>query len=472
MEENIFKIRLFLWFILFGVVFWLFWMAVVPSGKITYVNNFEASHEFIQKLSPQDRIETLSDGVKITGEPVYFALRTPRRFEKAKLIIRYKNMSDRPIIEIGPLVDEVLWQYDLRPIENKILDQLSMAWRAERDGELILLQRNDLADDDFFNSIQDFLNNPPLADRVAVYNYRFNYEYLIEDYQPESTERKIDVSLRGPFGFYTYIKDEDLFFNFETLNLNHNQDFDPVVANLYYQDSLIDSIRLEDDGASQKSLRFENKNLPEGVYKIEIKVSNDIVTEKITTTQSRVSFINKIWIYEGGENLRLFTDSQSLNAQTVNPGSLQKIEAGKQIVDLRETYKLFSEQLEPGIKEIVLEKDDVILSGNGIFAFSEDDFFNPRVSAVDANLDILNSEIDYVLARYRSPEKHEDWSVAELDLDISNAYREFYKHSFLISVPGLRSDDDIKDYVEIDEIRVELEGTSLWEKIKKAISKE
>lgn len=481
MKKNIWKIRFFLWVILFGIMFWLFWMAIVPSGKIIYINDFEKENEFIQKLSPQDRVEPTSNGTqKIIGDPIYFSLRTPRRFEKAKFTIKYKNKSNLSIIEMGPLVDKTLWQYDLRPLENKIIDQLSMVWDVKREGDLILLQRNNLSASSTYSSIDDFVNNLPDTERIAVYNYNLDYEYFIDGYEASEVEKSIDYSIRGPFSFYTYIKNEDLNFDFSILDINENKDKDSVVLNLYYDGELIDSVSLEDDGISGeeqgesefRNIRMQSAGLPEGVYKIELKVNDDIVTKNIKTTQSKIAFVNKLWIYKENENVpSVFTDSKKLNAQTVNPASLQKIKIGDKDLDLEETYKLFSTDLDFGMNEIVLEKDDIILSGNGVFSFSEEELFNPKIKQVDSNLDIDKDNIDYIISRYEYPIEDGEWKIAEVNLDIANAYREFYKNSILISVPGLRSDDDIDDYIEIDEIKAKLEGTSLWNKMKKVTSK-
>ena len=106
-------------------------MAVVPSGKITYVYDFKKDNYFISKLTPDARVEERQNNKqKIIGDPVYFSLRTPRRFNKAKLTLKYKRCKQEPqcapanlpIIEVGALVDKTVWRYDLEPIENYIME--------------------------------------------------------------------------------------------------------------------------------------------------------------------------------------------------------------------------------------------------------------------------------------------------------------------------------------------------------------
>ena len=122
MNNLVIKFRIIFWLILAGIVSWLLYMAIVPSGQITYVSDFSSSNYFIKKLSPAERVEIPVNGVQnIIGDPVYFSLRTPRRFDSAILTIKYKNETGLPIIETGVLVDKKIWRYDLEPKENKII---------------------------------------------------------------------------------------------------------------------------------------------------------------------------------------------------------------------------------------------------------------------------------------------------------------------------------------------------------------
>ncbi|MCG2700957.1 hypothetical protein L6267_02200, partial [Candidatus Parcubacteria bacterium] len=216
MKNQIFKIRILFWGILFGFVCWLLYMAIAPSGKISYVRrDFGISppnyNYFISKLTPEDRVE-LVQGTKlpigslvpqkITGDPVYFSLRTLRKFDKAKLTLKYKNENALPIIEAGILADSVVWRYDLQPVENKIIDQLSLAWDVIMEGEAILLQREKK-----YNSIDEFLNNMPDNKEIALYNYNLAQKYLLPDYEKSNENLILDCALRGAYQFYVYIKD-------------------------------------------------------------------------------------------------------------------------------------------------------------------------------------------------------------------------------------------------------------------------
>lgn len=470
MNSWIIKFRIFLWVILAGVVGWLLYMGVVPSGEISYNYNFTKPNYFITKLTPEERVRPIENGSQIIiGDPVYFSLRAPRRFEKAILIMKYKNNSELPIVETGVLVDKTIWRYDLKPMENRIIDQLSLAWNKIEKDETMLLQREKK-----YETIEDFLNNLSNPNEIALYNYDLKTKFISEDYEPSNIEYNIIYPIRGAYQFYTYIKNEDLGFIFNFSDLNKNKDKEEINLYLYYADKLIDSRFVGENKGDENGLEAEReeinwqlKNLPEGVYKIEVKVGDDIITRSIKTKQQKLSFINKIWLYENGDsNIKLFSDSSVINAQTINPSSLQKIKIGASELDLSETYKMFSVNTGDGIKEIELVKDDVIISGDGVFSFNGENIINPAIKKVNANLDIANSEVNYILADYNIPISGGEWKIAKAEFDLTGAYREDGKYSFLISIPGLKADDGVDDGVEIREIGVNLSGTSLWDKIK------
>lgn len=475
--------RIFLWLILAIVISYLLYLVIIPNGKISYATDFTKPNFFIGKLTPQERLK--SSGLLgetrtqvIIGDPVYFSLRTPRPFNKAKLIVKYRGSKSPTgllepfIIEMGPLVDKTIWRYDLQPVVNKIIDQLSLVWNVKKENGLTLLQKKDSASSTVYANINDFLSNPPERDNIALYNYDLQSEYLLPDYKNSTEDQPAVPPLRGACQFYTYIKDEDLDFAFDITDINKNKDKDTVDIDLYYGGQKIDTRHLDDDGIADdrgkeskaRQIVFKTAGLPEGVYKIELRANDDIISA-ITTKQNKLAFINKVRLADGKtQNISLFTDSNDVSAETINPGKLQKIKIGWQTLDINQTYKMFNLAAVPGVKKIDLEKSDVILAGNGVFSFSESALINPAIKKVDGNLDV--KKIDYVLARYKSPREENGWQIAEAEFDLSKAYREGGKYNFLISIPGLKIDDGADDAVEIGEIKVELEGKELWEKLK------
>ena len=479
--RRIIKLRIFLGLVLAVVVAWLLYMVVVPGGKITYTYDFKeknyrlsGANKFIGKLMPEERVEPISGGEqKIIGDPVYFSLRLPRKFNKAKLTLEYKNESERPLLEAGVLMDKIIWRYQLQPIENKIIDKLALVWSMIEEEEIMLLQREKK-----YEAIENFLANLPPAEEIAIYKYDLKRGYLIKDYEAGKVRQEINYSLCGPYQFYTYIKNEDLDFTFTLFDLNQNKDRDAIDINLYYDDKLIASRHLDDDGiktdngetGEARNLDFKEAGLPEGVYKIELRANDDIVTKKIITGQSKIAFLNKIWLAdENDKDISLYTDSQIINAQTINPASLQTIKAGDKELEISSTYRQFSQLLENKGSEIKIARGDIILAGNGVFSFNPENLLDPNFKKVDESFSARAEGINYILASYRIPEEKDGWKVAQAEFDLNNAYREWNKNSFIISIPGLKADDEINDNIQIRGIKIELEGKTLLEKLKEKL---
>ena len=89
--------------------------------------------------------------------------------------------------------------------------------------------------------------------------------------------------------------------------------------------------------------------------------------------------------------------------------------------------------------------------------------FEPRIKKVDRNLDILKDGVDYVLAKYPEKKKEGEWNIASIEFDLEKAYTKDNKYSFLISIAGLAESGR---KIEIDEIKFDLFGTNLEDKIK------
>jgi hypothetical protein len=473
MKLNVIKLRIFLWSLSGLVVLWLLYMAIVPNGKITYVQNFSGNNFFIQKLTPAERVEPIRNGTqKIVGNPVYFSLRTPRRFDSAKVEIKYKNNSDLPIIETGVLADKTVWRYDTTPIENNIIDQLAATWYVTGKGDTVLLQRQKR-----YNNVNDFLKKLPPQNEIALYNYDLQNKYLLPNYEPNDEGLATNYVLRGSYQFYTYIKNEELNFKLSFVDLNINKDKDPIDVYVYSDNKAIAAKRIEDNDIPEnsnivsavKNLEFKINGLSEGVYKIEVKVNDDIATKKIETKQSKIAFINSVRLVDSNKsNIIMYTDSTQVSVQTINPSKLQTIFVNGKKTELNETYKQVDLVIGNNpVKEIKLAKDDVTLSGDGVFSFNRDELVNSNFKKINSKIDIDSSGINYILVDYHPSMQEGEWKMNTAKIDLGRAYREFNKYSFIVSIPGLKADDGINDNVEVDEIKVELEGTSLWEKIAK-----
>lgn len=460
------------------------YLKVIPFGRISYHRDYSSrlhsGRGFVRGFTPAERVDSTSSRLpRLLGDPVYFSLFTPRTFDRAKVTVIYRDSlsSSTPIIEAGVLVDKLVWRYDLKPLENKIIDRLMFAWPRLEDGGAMLLQKEknyaslaDFKEDLQAGRLKDCPGGPTAC--VATYNYSLDSNFQLADYQ-KSEPLSLSQPLRGSHQFYLYLGRESLRLGFDFVILNQDKGADPITINLYSQGKLLASKGLEDGGPADTSGRQEEKGLSigpatlaPGVYKVEVKISDDTVIKKITSSVNRLSFINKVWPVSAAGPLSLYTDSAYLQVKALNPASLGTINFAGHNFSLDQAYEQFLFQVDSGLaaKSIKSSKDDVILENSGVFAFDPASLFNPSFKRVDAFF--KTDGISYIIADYGQPSEREDgFREASAEFVLKGAYREKGLYSFMISVPGLRAESDQGGYLEIKEIKVELKGRNLWQKI-------
>lgn len=463
MKKFIFKIRLVLYSLLLLLVLGFFWLKIVPTGQIAYQTDFLKDDFFIRKISPTERVFGKNT---IISNPVYFSLFTSRGFDQAKLIIEYQDSPVAELIEAGVMVGDKKWSYRTAPLQNYKLDNLAKQWSVINENGTYLWQRENK-----YSSVKDFFNNLPEPQRLAVYNYDLKSDYKIPDYLASLDKRVLNISLRGRHEIYTYIKNEKLNFNFTFQDLNENREADDFVINLYQKGQLVKKWSVPDDGnrmdnyhASENyNFSIEHSSLPEGVYKLEINSNDDILIKQIETTQTKLSFGGNLNLaLSERKDISVFTDASYLSSKTTSPKALQSISVGAENLQISETYKQYLLPIKkPGTNEIKIPQAGISLSGNGIFAFSASEMINPDFKKVDQYLDL--AQVDYILANYQTPKVQNNMKIAQVVLDLGGAYREKGQYSFMLSLPGYEAKNG--EGVKIKNLKIELRGKSLWQKI-------
>lgn len=480
----LFKLRLVLGLVLFIFILFFLYLKIVPFGHISYTRDYTSSFRsgkgFIYGFTPEERVDLKSGEVpRIVGDPIYFSVFSPRTFDKAKMTIIYRdNLTlELPVIEAGVLVDNVVWRYDLKSVDNKALDYLMLRWnKIEENGHLFLQKGNN------YSSLADLEKDlvsgklkgcaSVSADCLAVYNYSPKYNYQITNYQP-SLPLTITQPLRGTHQFYLYLQKEPLHLDITFVDLNQDLKAAPIKVILSSSDGVIETEIIADENLSpgsgkieEKKIVIDKKNLPTGVYKVEVKITDDMIIKKISSSIGRLSFINKIWPVSGGDDLTLYTDADYLQVKALNPASLQTISFAGKNFNLNEAYRQFDFKVDGGgvNKEIKIKKNDLILENNGVFAFSTSGMINPSLTKVDRFFSV-KMPFEYIVADYSKPQEEEGIKTATVEFDLKGAYREKGKYSFMISVPGLKAENNIKDNLEIYKINIEFAGRTLWQKI-------
>jgi hypothetical protein len=469
---------------IFFLVLIFLWLKIVPGGQISYEKDFNRrinfGQGFIYSFTPQDRVDENSGRLpKMIGDPLYFSVFTPRSFSSAKLTISYRrHLTEKiPIIEAGVLADSIVWRYDLQPIENRIIDNLKSSWRILSLKDPLVLQAGNYYSDrnQFFQDLDQ--NNLNGCDYnlsfscLAVYNYDLD---LNPDLSSFSEEQPLifDIPLRGVHNLFIYINKNPLELELEFVDLNQDKAANPISLILTQGQKIVarsDLPDLNNDLASgreeNKSLSLSSGNIPAGIYKLEIKISDDTVIKRIKSSTNRLVFIHKLWPVSWGKDIEIFTDAYYLQAKALGPASCQEFffNGEKFNIDVPYEQKSFYLKNAGNLNKIELSEDDVILENNAIFAFSEKNFFNPMIKKVDPYFQ-LSSDIKYIISNYETPKiKTAGFLEKTLEFDLRGAYRERGKYNFIISIPGLKPEEG--SYVEIEKIKIEFFGRTLWQKI-------
>ena len=487
------KIRLILWSILGLAVILLAYLAIAPSGKITYQNNFKftifGGRGFIEKFNPAERVISGWGSLKIIADPVYFYLFTPRLFNQAKVTITYKNSDPKkyPVVEMGILINKLAGNYEFQPLQNNIIDELLSKWTVIKTGDVLFLQRTKK-----FNSLDDFLKADVNRSETALYNYNLARPFIILGYGAASSTPSSSSlpALRGAYQFYVYINNEPLNLNFSFVNSDGKT---PATAsvNIYnYNNQGVLNKNSDKDG----TLKIMASGLAAGVYKVEVKVDNNAITKKIITTQSRLAFINKVWLASGGT---LWSDNYQIKIENTDPATRAPINFNGQATAINQSYKQFNltaVATSSSAYKLIIPSGGYLVESDGTFSFAPTALFNPDFKKVKAGVNLQG--VNYIVAKYQAPiisgqfdqtNSQLGYQTATAEFNLAAAFREFNRYAFVISVPGLETVADIQGIdvapdgqaavaaqssavLDIKNIKIELQGKSLEDKIKESWS--
>ncbi len=471
---------------------WFLYLKVVPGGQIeyrrTWPRGWASGQGFIYDFKPGERLAASDrQSLQIIGDPVYFSLFAPRSFSKAEVTVRYRAaLSEKtPLIEVGVLKNKLTGAYDLQPLENRRLAELTAGWhkveRREPSGQHLVLYQAD----ENYQTVEEFVADlekgrlracPANTVRcLATYNYPWTAPFKLAD-KVQISPLMIDQAFRCAHQVYVYLPAGawELSFDFQDLNLDAAPD--PITITVLDERGRPTNHEVADDyqqppsGQSQaRRLDISGQSENGGLYKVQIKVSDDIVVTQLEGSSNYLSFINKFWPVSSSGPIKLYTDSSHLQVKTFNPASLGPVAFGGETSLIDETYRQFDLRRSGFSRQISLEKSDLILENNGVFSFDPDILVNPNPDRLDRFF-IARPEVIYFLARYQEPTEAEGVKEAKAILDLSGAPREQGRYGFLLSVPGLGADTP-GSVLEIEELKIRLSGRSLWQKISTWISR-
>lgn len=460
MNDRVFRtyriaVRLAAVFVAAAVVFFLAARVFVPGGYLSVTTDLVHPAPFVAAAKPSERLAQpiIEKGRPLTpviGDPIYFDLMPPSRFDSITMRVQMAN-GGQPLVELGALGSSLDEQYELRPAQNALLD--TIGWGRISSGSLALYQRTHR-----YASVDEFLAHPPERSKVAVYQATAPIPYRIPAYAPSAATRTIDVSLRGNHRLLTYIKDETLHFTFIVQDMNRQIGADPVTVSVYRDgsDEAVSRTVLEDDGnistdqrsSSLRTVAVTLAGAMEGVYKIEFTSPPDVFIRKIVTPERKLVFADRIYI---GDHVgfspdlpkrTVVMDGRRLTARTAHAEGMQTLTVGGEKLGLDEPLTKYIRTLQgSGLTSVTAPKGDVLLETDGMFALSRDDYFDPLPLTLEwytAAVDLDKRRIDFVLTSYEPPGNDGDLRVAEATFPVSTLDRtKEGAFRFIFSVPGI-----------------------------------
>ncbi|MFA5420709.1 MAG: hypothetical protein WC280_01625 [Patescibacteria group bacterium] len=442
------KLRTLLNLVIITFVFLFAFLYIAPFGSISYYKDFSKntnrffSKGNIYKLSPVDRI---FDKNKIISDPVYFYLKTFRNFEKAKLGVSYRVVSNNEKLEdikVGVLLDKDNWNYRLYPIYNNYLNNYLEKYYIQEHDELVFLQKEKTHEDlNVFLSKNDFSS-------LLLYNYNLQNNYIIENYDYSGDILETPY-IKGSHIFYTYIKEGPLKVEFGF------KDFADTGASVYVysEDNLIFSDIISD--------KIEIDYLPEGVYKVEIKAPDSLVFS-LGVYSDRLIFLNKLNLYNNIDGFNFYSNRGNFRIKFLEASCLGDILINGELFVFDQILKQYNINInESGLSEIRSRACSFLIENNGIFAFTKESMFDPFLNRLETGVIIDN--FDYIIANYSRPEKNNDYYFSEVEIDLKGIKREKDEYQFIISAPFIEKGE----YIEINNIKIELSGRSIFDKLRR-----
>lgn len=266
---------------------WLAFQNLPPSGWLTVRVHAGEPSGFIGGFTPSDRAGVIQEEgrlmTRVTGEPAYFPLATPRFFKTAAVRVRYRN-DRQPIIEIGPRTSLKDWTFDLKPLEAGLLDGLG--WPARDDGPYRIYEKKATS-----RSAAEILS-APTDGRTAVYHadpVRWGMRL------PASNRRSAEFvgRLPGSRSMYVYADAAPLFIELEF----EGPASDIAEVKVLHEAEPVLSRRQQGAG----TLELEITNAKPGLYRIDALAPETMALLGVRTRHPKLVFLDT-----EGEHLKAF----------------------------------------------------------------------------------------------------------------------------------------------------------------------
>ncbi len=320
-------------------------------------------------------------------------------------------------------------KYLYKPFYHMFVQE-AKTWAQVKGISNILYQRTK-----HYNSIVDLIDNPPKKESIGA--YFINMETLLKNVPGDHKSNVISTFLRGSHTFYIWVDSAPLNIKVSKQDINMYDGEDKFKINVYKGDKKIAEKEIPDDGMTTNTLlkkdpqteKIELADITPGIYRLDLiydgKGSDSIIT-RLEVNQEKI--IAKSLFILDNKPSTIYTDSVNLTSQIIHEGYLAPIKVNDKFeISILQSGTKVTTDLETLTKtkfdgknlfKLYSIKNDIVYSGDGYFAFSKDQYFNPDIiKRTDLNAVENLDDIDYIFTTLTPARQEGDWLVAEINFD-------------------------------------------------------
>lgn len=438
---------------------WLSFIASAPGGSRTVSWTPGEFSPFITSPLPSDRVSDVQEGergayISLTGEPAYIGVFAPSAaFTSATVTVEF-DPHNAFAFELGGLTNLAAYAFDFRALSNSVVEALEWPQLPMSTSSPFLV----FAKHSTQASVQDFLDHPPARTAIVTYRASLPGVYREPNYAPLDRPQTFDVSLRGSHEYVTYIKNEAFSLSLTYQDINRTFGPDDGYVRVYNEEGIVvASAAIVDDGNTSENQVYAKKTVTlagngwaEGVYRVELSGTSDIVWRTFVTSQRYMAFKNRLFVADDvgylptDRRTSFVTNSKSLVFETLHADSAQEIAIGEDVVRIPLPHtKTRATILDDGVVAGVTDAGDVKMTGEGKFALSRGAFFDPDPHSLTVNTDVNDGTLAYLVAELPAVSTTADgWRSASTTFDLASLVQEAGAYKFALSLPGRVVDEE------------------------------
>ncbi len=233
--------------------------------------------------------------------------------------------------------------------------------------------------------------------------------------------------------------------------------------------------RLADDGnqeasrqaASVRKVAIEKAELTEGVYRIVLQTTNDMILQNITTAQEKFVVKDRVTFGKREQSASLQIGSDFIAAETGNAESFQPISVGERTLDLDQREKIKRlDDLYADVASTVLVAlplGDATVSFSGYAAFSPEAYFDPDFAIQTITAETQLSDIVAIVTKdFTPPIENYRGIEATVSVPLTGVLTDRKNLEFTLNAPELLLQ---KEAITIDSIQFDFQRSSLWGRV-------